>query len=138
MTMSYSINETRNSLQKYNKCNDKMELLTSRITKNSNHKFWKCRGCKNFQSVEDRKSSEEKIDLLVKEVRKLTLEIKCLFVEFYLFIKNLSICNNIECRDDCLTMNFKRDRRHDMISLEYLWCCTMLYIQVLFLSCFNL
>ena len=116
--MSSNINETRNSLQIYNKCSDKMELLTSRIKKNPNHKFCKCRGCKNFQSVENRKSSEEKIDLLVKEVRKLTLEIKCLFVEFYLFIKNLSICINVEYKDDCLTMNFKRDRRHDMISLE--------------------
>lgn len=89
MTMSSSTNETRNSLQICNECGDQMELLTSRTTKNSNHKFWKCKGCKNFQWAEDCKSSEEKIDLLVKEVRKLTLGIECLSIKFKLSHKEL-------------------------------------------------
>ena len=59
-----------------------MKLLTSRTTKNLHHKFWICRGCKNFQLAENCKPSEEKIDLLADEVRKLTLEIECLFVKF--------------------------------------------------------
>ena len=66
-----------------------MELLTSHTTKNSNRKFWLCKGCKNFQWAEDRKPSKEKTDLLVEEVRKLALDIKCLFVKFQLFHKQL-------------------------------------------------
>ena len=61
-----------------------MELLTSRTTKNSNRKFWLCKGCNNFQCAEDRKPSEKKIDLLMEEVRKLALEIECLSVKFQL------------------------------------------------------
>ena len=47
-TMSSSTNETRNSLLIYNEYDEQMELLTSHTTKNPNHKFWKCKGCKNF------------------------------------------------------------------------------------------
>ena len=61
-----------------------MELLTSRTTKNPNRKFWLCKRCNNFQWAEDRKPSEEKIDFLVEEVRKLALEIECLSVKFKL------------------------------------------------------
>ena len=80
--MSSSTNETRNSLQICNECGEQMELFTSCTTKNPNRKFWKYRGCKNFEWVEDRKSCKEKIDLLVEEVKKLALEIECLSVKF--------------------------------------------------------
>ena len=80
--MSSGTSENRNSLQICNICSDHMELLTSHTTKNPNYKFWMCRGCKNFQWTEDRKSSEDKIDLLMEEVRKLALEIECLSVKF--------------------------------------------------------
>lgn len=66
-----------------------MELLTLRTTKNSNHKFWLYKRCKNFQWAKDHKPSKEKIDLLVKEVRKLALEIECLSVKFQLFHKQI-------------------------------------------------
>ena len=55
MAISSSTNETQNSLQICNKYGDQMELLTSCTTKNPNRKFWKCRGCKNFQWTEDDK-----------------------------------------------------------------------------------
>ena len=66
-----------------------MELFTSHTTKNSNRKFWKCRVYKNFQWAKDRKFSDEKIDLLVEEVRKLTLEIECLSDKFQMLHKEL-------------------------------------------------
>ena len=67
-----------------------MELLTSRTIKNLNYKFWICRGCKNFQWEEEKnKPSEKKIDLLMEEVRKLALEIKCLSDKFQLLHKEL-------------------------------------------------
>ena len=84
MTMSSSTNETRNSLQICNECNEQIELFTSRTTKNPNYNFWKCRGCKKFEWEEDHKCSEEKIDLLVEEVKKLALEIEWLSVKFQL------------------------------------------------------
>ena len=65
-----------------NGCGDQMELLTSRTIKNLNRKFWICRGCNNFQWAEDRKPSEEKIDLLMEEVGKLALEIEYFSVKF--------------------------------------------------------
>ena len=64
-----------------------MELLTSHTTKNPNRKFWLYKGCKNFQWAKYRKPNEKKIDLLVEEVRKLALDIGCLFVKFQLFHK---------------------------------------------------
>ena len=66
-----------------------MELLTSCTTKNPNRKSWLSKGCKNFQWAEDRKPSEEKIDLLVEDVWKLALEIECLSVKFQLFHKQI-------------------------------------------------
>ena len=84
MTMSSNTNETQNSLQICNDYGKQMELFTSRTIKNPNCKFWKCRRCKNFEWTKDRKSSEEKIDLLVDEVKKLALEIECLSVKFQL------------------------------------------------------
>ncbi|KDO67836.1 hypothetical protein CISIN_1g041503mg [Citrus sinensis] len=87
--MSSSTNESRNSLQVCNECGGQIELFTSHTTKNPNRKFWKCRVCKNFQWAEDRKFSNEKIDLLVEEVRKLTLEIERLSDKFRLLHKEL-------------------------------------------------
>ena len=87
--MSSELSENQSSLQMCNRCVNHMELLTSRTTKNPNCKFRICRGCKNFEWAEDRKPSEDKIDLLADEVRKLALEIKCLFVKFQLLQKEL-------------------------------------------------
>ena len=87
--MSSNTSENQSSSLICNRCSDQMELLTSHTTKNLNRKFWFCRGCKNFQWAEDRKPSEEKIVLLVEEVRKLALEIECLSVKFQLLHKEL-------------------------------------------------
>ena len=94
--MSSNRYETQNSLQICNKYSDQIELLMSRTSKNPNRKFWKCWGCKNFQWVKDHKFSEEKIDLLVEEVRKLTLEIECLSVKFQLLHKELEYMQQCE------------------------------------------
>lgn len=40
------------------------------------------RGCKNYEWTQDRKPSEEKINLLVEEVIKLSFEIECLSIKF--------------------------------------------------------
>lgn len=89
MTVSFNTNESQNSLHIYNEYGGQMELLTLHTIKNPNHKFRKYRVYKSFQWAEDRKFSNEKIDLLVKEVRKLTFEIECLSVKFQLLHKEL-------------------------------------------------
>lgn len=89
MTMLSGTNKIRNSVQIYNECSEQIELLMSCITKNPDCKSQKCRGCKNFAWTQDRKPSEEKINLLVEEVIKLAFEIECLSIKYQLFHKEL-------------------------------------------------
>ena len=102
-----------------NGCGDQMELLISHTTKNPNIKFWICRGCTNFQWAEDRKSSEEKINLLVDEVRKLALEIECLSVKFQLLYKELEHMRDREVQRQLLDDELRKReaRQYDFIKL---------------------
>ena len=102
-----------------NRCGNHMELLTSRTTKNPNRKFWICRGCKNFQWTEDRKPSEEKIDLLADEVRKLALEIECLSVKFQLLHKELEHMREREVQRRLLDDELRKREapRYDFIKI---------------------
>lgn len=118
-TMSSSTSENRNLLQICNGCEDQMELLTLHITKNPNRKFWICRGCTKFQWAENRKPSEDKIDLLVEEVRKLALEIHCLSAKFQSLHKELEHMRECEVQRRFLDDELRRRQtpRYDFIKI---------------------
>ena len=97
-----------------------MELLTSHTIKNPNHKFLKGRGCKNFQWANDSKPANKKFTCTWRKLGSWHWKLSVCLLNFNCFIKNLSICKNMKCICDCLTINFEGGKHHDLILLEYL------------------
>ena len=86
------------------KCSNSNKVLRiSRTRENPNRKFWKCKGCgafewdddrksseyNDFEGMEDRSMNENKIDILLGEVRRLGHQMECLSLKFQLFEKEL-------------------------------------------------
>ena len=99
-----STSENRTQVKACEKCSNSNKVLRiSRTRENLNRKFWKCKGCGAFEWDDDRKSSEcndfggmedrsmneNKIDILLGEVRRLGHQMECLSLKFQLFEKEL-------------------------------------------------
>ena len=88
--MSSSTSEIQTQLKACDKCcNNNKVLRTSRTKENPNSRFWKSSECTDFRGMEDRIINQNKIDMLLAEVRKLGHQIECLSLKFQLLEEEL-------------------------------------------------